>query len=176
MMLLGATLDYWIGHSVSFAPSTLAGWFTAIGSMGSLATLMTLLLRWDLGRGKLSIERQKQHDTDEADIRDHYADEVRQLRDRLDAQSGRFKKDLQELEDRYKRLLHDSERRHDQCQEDRDQLKERVENMSDEIRGLVRLIAQNSANAVIRMGDDVPDDIKNAAERVELILKDKGKR
>lgn len=161
---------------MNFAPSTLAGWFTAIGSMGSLATILIAFLRWDLGRGRLAIDRKKQHDTDEADIRDHYADEVRQLRERLDTQSGRFKKDLQELEDRYKRLLQDSERRHDQCQEDRDQLKIRVEDMGDEIRGLVRLIAQNSVNSVLQMGDSVPEDIKAAAERVQGILKDKEKR
>jgi hypothetical protein len=77
---------------------------------------------------------------------------------------------LQEIEARYRQLLADSEKRHEECQRDRDALRDRIGFLEDELRGLIRLIAQNSAGRVLKMGDDVPQDIREAAERVENIL------
>lgn len=157
---------------------TIPQWFTVAG----VASILGIVLRYRLGWKRLNIEDQKQKDTDEADIRDHYADEVRQLRDKLDKQSGQFRRDLTDLEDRYRglleatenrwqRLLSDSEKRHDECMADRDHLRERVNALENELNGLIRMIAQNSANKVLQLGDDVSDDIRAAAERVEIILK-----
>jgi hypothetical protein len=137
---------------------TLPQQVTAISSGGIFLSLIGLLVKWNLGRGRLSIDAQKQHDTDEADIRDHYAKEV----DRLTLR-------IEQNDDRYRRLLAESEKA-------QESLRKRVSFLEDEIKGLVRLITYNSANTVLQLGDDVPDDIRETAERVKVILGNGRKR
>jgi hypothetical protein len=80
--------------------------------------------------------------TDHADIRDHYAAELSRV----------------------------VERQHE-CERREAELRQRVSDLEDELKGLVRLIAQNSANKVLQLGEDIPSDIRAAAERVDNILK-----
>lgn len=141
----------------------------------SLVALLGLVLRYRLGWRRLSIEGQKQQDTDEADIRDHYAQEVAALRQKLADMHLQFRADLLELETRYRKMLNDSEDRHEQCMADRDILRERVNQLEDELRGLIRVITQASIDRVLMIGTEMPDDIREAALRVENIIKAKGR-
>lgn len=137
---------------------TLPQQVTAISSGGIFIALVGLLVKWNLGSGQLSLDRQKQHDADEADIRDHYAKEVERLTDRLEKN-----------DERYRNLLKEAEA-------ERDKMRKRIAFLEDEVKGLVRLITYNSANNVLQLGDDVPEDIKRAAERVRQILHSGGHR
>jgi ABC-type nitrate/sulfonate/bicarbonate transport system substrate-binding protein len=131
---------------------TLPQQVTAISSGGIFLSLIGLLIKWNLGRSRLSLEAKKQHDVDEADIRDHYAKEVERLTERIEKN-----------DDRYRRLLAESEKA-------QDALRKRVTFLEDEIKGLIRLITYNSAHTVLQLGDDVPDDIRATAERVKVIM------
>lgn len=164
-------------------------WPTWIGSplqAGSLAVLVTIcgiVVRWQLGLKKISVEAaqvevtaQKVHDEDEADIRDHYANEVRQLRQRLDDQSRRHRvaMSLKERQHRIERKA--DEDRHRECMKDNDELRDKVHALKDLAAGLQRIITQASASKAILIAGtapgEIPEEIREAAERVERLFAD----
>lgn len=135
---------------------TLPGWITSAGVVG----LLGLLLRYQLGRQKLQIDAaqvdinaQQIANTDEADIRDHYAEEVKELRAALKEQSARHQQRENEMDDRYRRLLQESEARHEECQTQRRELRHDMDRLLDEMAGLRRTIVQYSAEGVVRLGE-----------------------
>lgn len=95
---------------------------------------------------KRSVSMKSLDNADHADIRDHYAEELARV----------------------------VQRQHE-CEQREADLRRRVSQLENELQGLIRLIAQNSANKVLQLGDDVPADIQAAAERVDAILKSRGK-
>lgn len=123
---------------------TLPGWITAISTTGGMVTLVVAY--WRRGVSLKSLDN-----AEHADIRDHYAEEVK-----------RYAEELQRVTERQR-----------ECEERESRLRERVTYLENELNGLIRLIAQNSANRVLQLGDDVPEDIRAAAQRVDNILKDR---
>lgn len=151
---------------------TLPGWITS----ASVVTLLGMLLRHHIQHGRLTLDDRAQKATSEAAIRDHYAQEVNALRGQLDRQSKSFREDLASLEKQWRDLLREAEERHEQCLKDRDALRERVSDLEDELRGLIRLITQASVDRVLMLGEDIPADVRHAAQRVEALIKEKGRK
>lgn len=152
--------EFW-NHLPAFA-GTLPGWITSGGVIGILA----LFLRYNLGirklrieAGRVEVEANEVSDRDEADIRDHYADEVRQLRERLDRQS-----------ERHREILAASDLKHEDCQRDREQLREDSRSLKDIVRGLIRIITQASASKAILLDSHASAEVLAAARRVELLF------
>lgn len=157
------------------------------GSLTVLVAIFALVVRWQLGLRKLKIEAdqveinaQEVANADEADIRDHYAEEVKGLRDALQASANRHlererltdhrhRRALLIVENRYRRLLHESDEKHDICQRDRDILRDRVQALKEQQSGLVRLILQNNVSGALQFDDsEISDLIREAAARVDL--------
>jgi Aconitase A len=140
---------------------TLPGWITA----GSLVTLLGFLLRNQVANRKIGVDRLALDNAAAATIGNLYAEEVKALRLRLDENSKAFRAQLTEVEERYKELLKDSDRRHDECERERVKLHNEVAVLRKEIDGLVRVITQASIDRVIMLGDEVPEHIREAAQR-----------
>jgi hypothetical protein len=151
------------------------------GSLAILVAIFGLVVRWQLGLRKLKIEAaaveitaQQVHDADEADIRDHYAHEVEQLRDRLDRQSVRHRDELAEKERRHRAERKEDEDRHRACLRDNDELRDKLHAVKDLAAGLQRIITQASASKAILIAGhapgEIPEEIRLAAERVELLF------
>lgn len=134
---------------------SLAGWITALSATGVFGVVLTFLLKW---RGMSLGE-------DES-IRGHYAKEVQRLTDKIESMDKLWRKQLDDVEARANKRIEESELRHEECLADRDALKKRITELEDDITGLVRLIAQNSAEKVLHLGDDISPHIRSAAERV----------
>jgi hypothetical protein len=156
---------------------TIPGWITSAG----VVAILGLVLRWQLGLRKLKIEAaqveitaQQVHDADEADIRDHYANEVEQLRDRLDRQSVRHRDELAEKEKRHRAERKEDEDRHRACLRDNDDLRDKLHAVKDLAAGLQRIITQASASRAILIAGhapgEMPEEVRAAAERVELLF------
>lgn len=148
------TLPSWAG--------TLPGWITSAGVLG----LLGLLVRYQLGVKKLEIEAKQvsinaaaTDNADEADIRDHYADEVRQLRTRLDDQSKRHGDDLEKVENRLR-----------ECRDREEELLDSVRALKDTVSGLIRIIAQASASQAISLSPAASAEITAAARRVQMLF------
>lgn len=135
-------------------------------SPAALLAILGVVVRWQLGLRKLKIQAdqvevsaQEVSNKDEADIRDHYADEVRQLRERMDRQS-----------ERHREILQESDRKHEECQKDRERLREDSSSLKDIVRGLIRIITQASASQAIFLGPEASAEIRAAAKRVESLF------
>lgn len=109
---------------------TVPGWITSAGVLGILG----IVVRWQLGLRKLNVEAQQVsvnaqqvHNADEADIRDHYAQEVAVLRQRLD-----------EKDERHREAMATADLRHDQCIKSRDDMRKRLEVVEDRLLGTIR--------------------------------------
>lgn len=150
---------------------TIPGWIMAFATSGILG----LLLRHKIQAGRLALDGERLAMDGDVNIRDHYAKEVAALREQLNNQSRKFREDLQALDDRWRNLLKESEDRHEECLKDRDALRGRVNTLEDELRGLIRVITQASIDRVLMLGTELPDDIRAAAERVEEIIKERGR-
>lgn len=166
---------------------TLPGWITAISTSTGVVTLITMYWRRGIALRKLNIEQKIADNVDAADIRDHYADEVQKLRDRLDAQSLGFKARLDEndehyrgiidrLERRYAEAAEASQQRHEECMADREKLRSEVGILRNEINGLVRVITQASIDRVIALGEEVSDDVRQAAERAQQYINEENNK
>lgn len=123
---------------MSLAPSTLAGWIMAVTSSGTFVTVLTMALRYRLGMRKLDIGER-------GDIRDHYANEVKTLREKLNTQEEHFRN----IERYWREMLEDSDRRHEECEEARRELRREIDKMHDEIRGLNRQITELSTDKLL---------------------------
>jgi hypothetical protein len=144
---------------------TIPGWITSAGVL----TMLGLLFRWQVQNRQIG-----QGDT--LNIRDHYAKEVASLRARLDTQAGQFRQDLDAMDKRYREIIGQSEKRHEECLNDRDKLRQEVGILRDEINGLVRVITQASIDRVVMLGEDVPEDIRAAAERAQHYIAIEGSK
>jgi hypothetical protein len=149
-----------LDHLPAFAGS-LPAWITSAASV----SLLGVVLRYRLGLGRLKVDAGKVEVTalevsgkDEADIRDHYADEVKQLRNRLDQQSERHRQELMA-----------EAQKHDLCQKDREQLRDDGRALKDVVAGLIRIIAQASASKAISLDTTASVYVREAAERVQLL-------
>jgi phage shock protein A len=98
---------------------TLPQWLT----LGSVASLLGIVVRYRLGLRKMSVEAQEVQvhaktadNTNSADIRDHYAQEVGRLTERVVS----------------------IEADHEQCKRERDQYRAEVSTLDDKLRGVTR--------------------------------------
>lgn len=131
-----------------------------------LLAILGIIVKWQYALRKLRIEADQVEvsalgvrNADEADIRDHYADEVRQLRERLDAQAAR-----------HKDVLQDSEDRHEQCKRERDEIREDARKLKDIVAGLIRIIVQASASQAIRLDSSASNYVRDAAQRIDILF------
>jgi len=159
---------------------TLPGWITSAGVL----SILGIIVRWHLGQRKLQIEAQQVEvnalgvrNTDEADIRDHYAEEVKQLREQLNGQGERHRNQILAIEQRHREQMDAAERRHDDCVKIREELRDQVSALKDLVAGLRRVIVQASASQAISIAGtkpgEVPEDILAAALRVEEVFRPK---
>lgn len=109
---------------------TLPGWITAVSTTTGLTALVVAYWR----RG---VSLQGLEDAKNADIRDHYSEEL-------------------------KRVVH----RQHECEAREQELRQRVAELENDILGLIRIIGQASTDKVLSLGPDVPKDIQEMAERV----------
>jgi hypothetical protein len=135
----------------------------------ALCAILGLVVRWQYGIRKLRIEARRVEITgeevvhkDEADIRDHYAEEVRQLRERLDAQAERHRVILAEAEDR-----------HEQCKRERDDLRDDSRKLKDIVAGLIRIITQASASKAILLDSAASAYVRDAALRIDMLFEER---
>jgi uncharacterized coiled-coil DUF342 family protein len=141
-----SSLPPWLG--------TLPNWITASG----MVTIVGLVFKYRLGLGSLKVEERKIESADDADIRDHYAAEVKRLREAL-----------QIMEKHYREMLADSDRRHEECQKERDEMHAEIRCLYEDVDGLKRQIAHYSADQLITLqssGKPIPSHAVEAARRV----------
>lgn len=156
-------------------------WITA-GGMTTLVGVVLLHLR---GIRKLKIEatqveitaktsEQGLKNADTADIRDHYAEEVKQLREQLRGQGERHRNEIEVLKKSYREEARASDDRHEACVRGREELRDQNRALKDLVHGLRRIITQASASQAIRIDGlapgEMPDDIIEAARRVEELF------
>lgn len=135
------------------------------------AIFLGLLLKHHLGLKRIALDKEIAGNADEADIRDHYADEVRQLRERLDGQSERHRIATETETERHKEEMAAADRRHEECVNAREELREKVWALKDQVMGLVRLLITNSARGTLALSEDeVSGHVREAAERVERLF------
>lgn len=103
---------------------TIPQWLTALG----IGSFLIALIRRDVQVRGLK-------NTDTADIRDHYAQEVAALREQLFS-----------MEQHYRQMLQQSDRRHEECELARTAMRAELE-------GLKRTMAQNSQSTAQLIGD-----------------------
>lgn len=126
--------------------STLPQWLTALFTGGGL---FWFIIQW---RGQsMSSEEQ---------IRDHYAKEVKILRDRVDAKDEQFVR----IERHWRTMLQEEERRHEECRQDREALRDRVTTLENELTGVKRQIADYSSDRLMVLegatgGGTKPSDV-----------------
>lgn len=130
---------------------------TALG----ITSLVGLFWRREVNLRKLSNENT-------ADIRDHYAGEVKALRDRLEANLKTFR----DLETHWRDMLDASDRRHKECEDARHELRKELTDMHSELAGLKRQIARYSSDKAILLEDDKAPMAQASAERVKNIIKE----
>jgi predicted nucleic acid-binding Zn-ribbon protein len=161
---------------------TLPGWVTALSSGGILACLV----RRELGLKKLEIEAQQVNvtarqveDARDADIRDHYADEVKALREALQQQSKRHNDALDALEARHQRVHDAAAARQEKCEAEREKLATLVRDIQEELHGVRAQVRANSAEQVVLLAasnEPVPPHALEAAKRIVARHEDKRNR
>jgi hypothetical protein len=122
---------------------TIPQWLTALG----IGSFLIALLRRD-------VQVRGLRNTDQADIRDHYAQEVAALRDQLLT-----------MEQHYRNMLEQSDKRHDECEVARSQMRA-------ELDGLKRQMAAASADRLLVLEErtcpsDVAPHSTAAAKRIK---------
>lgn len=171
-------MDWWPAIA-----GTVPGWITA-GGVVSLVGIVFTHLR---GIQKLKIEahqvdiNSRQIDNaDEADIRDHYAEELASLRKALEAageRAGRrerlFMARERNQEERHRTLMAEGEKRHEECVGAREELRDQARELKDIVAGLIGIIRQASASQAILLGDDASEFVRGAAERVSMMFRPK---
>lgn len=137
---------------------TIPGWITAATAVSGL---IWAFLKFGLGwRGQTM--------ADDADIRDHYAQEVAALRGKLDGQEAHFLS----LESHWRTILEASDRRHQECEEARQAMRREINAMHEEIAGLKAQIRAASTDRVLRMEEKPPKapHARASAKRVKNII------
>lgn len=145
---------------------------------GLLAAILAIVLRYRLGARKLEIDAQavdvsalEVRQAEEANIRDHYAEEVRQLRERIDSQAERHRRERDEDEVRHRLALAAADQAHKDCVEAREDLRDKVSALKDQVAALIRIILQNQVSGALRLDpENLPPEIREAAQRVDAIF------
>lgn len=109
---------------------TLPGWITAASTTTGVAAIIITYL-------KRGVSMRGLENSDHADIRDHYAEELERVTIRQR-----------------------------ECEERESQLRARVGELENDILGLCRIIGQASADKVLLLEENVSDDIRKMAERI----------
>lgn len=132
---------------------TVPQWITAISSTTLAGALVTLIVQW----WRRGVSLKGLENANEADIRDHYAEEVAALRGQLLS-----------IEKHYREMLEQSDRRHAECEASRGVMREELE-------GLKKQFRAASADRVLRMEENPPEapHSRAAAERVKKITEGK---
>lgn len=132
----------------------------------ALVAILGFVIKWQYGLRKLAIEARRVEITadevehkDGADIRDHYADEVRRLGTRLDEQS-----------ERHRQILAAAEERHEECKRERDALRDDSRKLKDIVAGLIRIITQASARQAILLDSTASAYVRDAALRIDMLF------
>lgn len=116
---------------------TLPQQITAFSSGGIFLALVGLVLKWNLGTGRLSNEAQRQRNANSADIRNHYAEELSRVIERQRA-----------------------------CELREEALRSRVAELESDILGLIGIIRQASTDKVLSLGPEASETIRNMARRI----------
>lgn len=109
---------------------TLPGWITAASTTTGVVALV-------VGYWRRGISLKGLQNADEADIRDHYAEEL-------------------------ERVI----KRQRECELREEALRSRVGELENNVRGLIGIIRQASTDKVIALGPEVSEQIRDMAERV----------
>jgi cell division septum initiation protein DivIVA len=131
------------------------------GTINILLNVLSLLLGGGALVGVLRYlnNRQTIRNADTADIRDHYAEEVEQLRGQLIG-----------LEKHYREMLSSSDKRHAECEDARTEMRARVSDLESQVKGLEAQIRQYSADSVLKLAGQQPSEqVVAAAHRVKDI-------
>lgn len=131
---------------------TVPQWITAISSTTLATALVTLIVQW----WRRGVSLKGLENADEADIRDHYAQEVAALRGQLLS-----------IEGHYRGMLVQSDQRHAECEAARATMRE-------ELDGLKKQFRAASTDRVLRMEADPPEapHSREAAHRVKKIIEE----
>lgn len=151
---------------------TLPGWITASSS----ATLLGLFWRYKLGLAKVQVEAQnvqvegkKVEQAEDADIRDHWAQEITRLQNMLTEQDKRHNEALTAMEERHGRAMLHNEERQAKCEQERERLAEKVKVLGQELEGVMQQVRMNSAEQVVLLAasdEPVPPHALAAAKRI----------
>lgn len=152
-----------------------------------LLGIFGLMLRTWIANRKLDLETRVLDATTDTEARKILLSEVLSLREALVKQSERHRAEIGEVEDRsntraheaegrYKARAEEAEARHAECVESRDSIREelrvKVDALRDLVSGLRRIITQASALHAIEISENLSEDVKAAAERVDRIFRE----
>lgn len=139
---------------------TIPQWITAITSSAVLGLVGTLTVAfWRRGVSLKTLEN-----ADEADIRDHYAQEL----ERNTSEIGVLRDQLRSMELHYRDMLSKSDRRHEECEAARHEMRE-------ELNGLRAQLRTQASDRVLALeeGHVTPSKhVADAARRVKKIIED----
>lgn len=162
---------------------TIVGTIPQWGMFATTATILGIIVRWQLGLRKLSVDAQQVEvnahtaaNINEADIRDHYAKEVERLTEKLENKDQHFAA----LENHWRNMLDASDRRHEECEKARAELRVELSEMHSKIgkaesdlRGLYSQIAELSSDKLVildgRKPSKVAPEAAKSAHRVKKI-------
>lgn len=137
-------------------------WISPVALTGILGIVLSHrlgLLKVKVEADRVEVQAREVDHKDDADIRDHYADEVAALRKRLDEKS-----------DEHRRILREAEDRHDQCKRERDELRDDSRKLKDIVAGLIRIITQASASKAILLDGAASAYVRDAALRIDMLF------
>lgn len=132
---------------------TLPGWITAASTTSGVVALVIAFWRRGVSLKGLA-------NANEADLRDHYAQEVEAMRAQLMA-----------MEKHYREMLAQSDRRHEECEEARREMRDELAGLRDQL----RLQAANRVIAMEESGTKPSEHVVAAAHRVKRIVEEGGK-
>lgn len=140
---------------------------TAVSASGLFVSMLGILAKLMLGKGQLI-------NASEADIRDHYAEELAALRKERADDKAEFARVERHLRD----MASESDRRHSECESARAEDRRERSRMQDEIDGLKRQVPELSADKLMRL-EGKPSEIAPhaaaSAERVKKITEERDK-
>lgn len=176
---------------------TVSSWISAGGIMGILSLLVWFLL----GKGKLHIEAMTAQHADDADVRDTYGEIVAGLREERVNQAAEHQRQLVEVEARYSRNIaiaethyqealkiaedrHSSaltaaETRHAECERQREELANKVRCLEKKVAGMEDQLRSQASNRVLALesrGEQPSEAVADSARRVKDIVANRGDR
>lgn len=175
---------------------TVSSWISAGGIMGILSLLVWFLL----GKGKLNVEAMAERHADEADVRDTYAEIVAGLREEREKQAAEHQRQLADVEARYSRniavaethyqealkiaeerhsnALAAAEQRHAECERQREQLTGKVRSLEQKVAGMEDQLRTQASDRVLALegsGERPSGLVADSARRVKDIVANRTK-